>query len=105
MHNCSCSSHAQESSGEIADATANNRRRGKRDTPGTPPLSAFLFPFKGNQQLVKAFSIDLSPAAVSSLAPSIEKVMADGEMLKQKIAALQRALGNITAPAGSTLHF
>jgi hypothetical protein len=51
---------------------------------------------KGNQQLVKAFSIDLSPAAVSSLAPSIDKVMADGEMLKQKIAALQRALGNIT---------
>lgn len=51
---------------------------------------------KGNQQLVKAFSIDLSPAAVSSLSPSIDKVLADGQMLKQKIAALQHALGNIT---------
>jgi hypothetical protein len=60
---------------------------------------------KGNQQLVKAFSIDLSPAAVSSLAPSMDKVLADGEMLKQKIAALQRALGNITngvSPLGAS---
>ena len=51
---------------------------------------------KGNQELVKAFSIDLSPAAVSSLAPSMDKVLADGQMLKQKIEALQHALDNIT---------
>ena len=50
---------------------------------------------KGNQQLVQALSIDLSPPGVSSLAPSMDKVLADGQMLKQKIEALQRALSNI----------
>jgi hypothetical protein len=50
---------------------------------------------KGNQQLVQALSIDLSPAGVSSLAPSMDKVLADGQTLKQKIQALQRALMNI----------
>jgi hypothetical protein len=52
---------------------------------------------KGNQQLVQAFSIDLSPAAVTSLAPSIDKTMADGQLLKQKIEAMQRALANISS--------
>jgi Protein of unknown function (DUF2959) len=61
---------------------------------------------KGNQQLVQAFSIDLSPAAVASLAPSIDKTLADGQMLKQRIEALQRALANIAngvSPLGAPL--
>ena len=50
---------------------------------------------KGNQDIVKALSIDLSPAARSTLAASMDKTVADGNTLKQKIAAMQKALDNI----------
>ncbi len=50
---------------------------------------------KGNQSLVQALSIDLSPAAMSSLSPSMDRVMTDGQALKQRITAVQRALDNI----------
>ncbi len=42
-----------------------------------------------------ALSIDLSPAARSSLAKSMDKTAADGKTLKQKITAMQKALDNI----------
>jgi len=50
---------------------------------------------QGNRDIIKALSIDLSPAARSSLAPSMDKTVADGKTLKQKIAAMQKALDNI----------
>jgi len=50
---------------------------------------------KDNQDIVKALSIDLSPAARTSLGPSMDKAAADGRTLKQKIAAMQRAMDNI----------
>jgi len=49
----------------------------------------------GNQQIVQALSIQLSPASISSLSPSIDRVLADGGTLKEKLAALDRALNNI----------
>ena len=49
----------------------------------------------GNQQLVKALSIDLSPAAISSLSPAIDKVMLDGNKLKERLGAMQQGLNNI----------
>ena len=50
---------------------------------------------QGSKEIVKALSIDLSPAAINSLAPAMDKVAADGMTLKQKLAAMQHALGNI----------
>lgn len=49
----------------------------------------------GNKQIVQALSIDLSPAAVSSLAPSIDRVLTDGQKLRERMGAMQQALNNI----------
>jgi hypothetical protein len=49
---------------------------------------------KGNQQMVKGLSIDLSPAALNSLGPAIARVTADGVTLKQKLSAMQHAMDN-----------
>lgn len=59
---------------------------------------------KDNQDIVKALSISLSPAAVSDLASKMDRTAVDGQALKQKIAAMQRAMDNIArgqAPIGS----
>jgi hypothetical protein len=48
-----------------------------------------------NKEIVQALSIDLSPAAIVSLGPAIDSVMADGDTLKMKLAAMQHALNNI----------
>ena len=50
---------------------------------------------EGNRQLVQALSIDLSPATINSLSPSMDRVAADGQALKERIVAMQRALDNI----------
>jgi hypothetical protein len=66
---------------------------------------AFDTYLKGNQDIVKALQLNLSPAAVSDLSKSMEKTSADGAALKQKIAAMQHAMDNIAkgqAPIGST---
>jgi len=52
---------------------------------------------KGNKDIVQALSIDLSPAAISALAPSIDRVVADGRALDERLSAMQRALDNIAA--------
>ena len=52
---------------------------------------------QGNKELVAALSIDLSPAGMSSLAPAMDVVAANGQALKQRIAAIQNALGNIVS--------
>jgi hypothetical protein len=49
-----------------------------------------------NQDIVKALSMNLSPAAVSGMASKFDRTAADGKTLKQKIAAMQRAMDNIT---------
>jgi len=49
----------------------------------------------GNKDIVQALSIDLSPAAINSLAPSIDRVSEDGKALDQKLWMLQHALDNI----------
>jgi hypothetical protein len=50
---------------------------------------------QGNKNIVQALSIDLSPATISSLGQSIDKVMADGTALKERMGAMQQALNNI----------
>jgi hypothetical protein len=45
--------------------------------------------------MVRALSIDLSPAALSGLGESIDRLTADGQMLKQRIAAMQHAMNNM----------
>jgi len=50
---------------------------------------------RGNKEMVRALSVDLSPATMSSLAPAMEKVTADGETLKVRIGMMQRAMDNI----------
>jgi hypothetical protein len=48
-----------------------------------------------SKQMVQALSIDLSPAAISSLSDAMDRVTADGAALKQKIALMQHALDNM----------
>ena len=48
-----------------------------------------------SKEIVQALTIDLSPAAVTSLGPAIDSVTADGEALRLKLAAMQNALNNI----------
>ena len=59
-----------------------------------------------NKDIVKALQMNLSPAAVSNLSPSMDKANADGKTLKEKIAAMQRAMDNIAkgqAPIGNAM--
>jgi hypothetical protein len=59
----------------------------------------------GNKEIVRALSIDLSPAAISSLSPAIDRVLLDGKVLRQKLWSLQHALDNIAngvSPIGQT---
>jgi chromosome segregation ATPase len=58
---------------------------------------------RGNKDLLRALSIDLSPAAIASLSPSMDKLNADGRKLQERIGAMQQALNNIAngeAPLG-----
>lgn len=48
-----------------------------------------------NQDIVKALSINLSGAAVQDLSGKMDRTAADGQALKQKIAAMQRGMDNI----------
>jgi hypothetical protein len=50
---------------------------------------------RGNQDIIKALSIDLSPANVSNLGPAMDRTAADGKALKAKITAMQQAMENI----------
>jgi hypothetical protein len=50
---------------------------------------------QGNKDMLKALSIDLSPAAVTNLSTSIDKVVADGNALDQKLFLMQNALDNM----------
>ena len=50
---------------------------------------------KDNQDISKALSLNLSPANVSSLGSSIDRTASDGKALKEKIAAMQRAMDNM----------
>jgi hypothetical protein len=50
---------------------------------------------QGSKEISRALSIDLSPAAVTSLAPAMDRVAIDGQALQERLAAVQRALGNI----------
>jgi len=57
---------------------------------------------KDNQAIVKALSMNLSPAAVSGLSTSMDRAAADGKTLKEKIAAMQRAMDNIAKGQSAT---
>jgi hypothetical protein len=50
---------------------------------------------QGSREVSRALSIDLSPAAVTGLAPAMDRVALDGQALQERLAAVQRALGNI----------
>ena len=58
---------------------------------------------RGNEGIVKALSLDLSPAAINALKDATDRTMADGNALQQRLSALERGLGNIEhgrAPIG-----
>jgi acyl-CoA reductase-like NAD-dependent aldehyde dehydrogenase len=50
---------------------------------------------QGNKDIVQALSIDLSPAGVTSLATSLDRVMTDGKRLDERLWSMERALDNI----------
>ena len=49
----------------------------------------------GNKDVVQALSLDMSPAAVSSLSPAIDGVLLNGKQLQQSLALMQIALNNM----------
>ena len=49
-----------------------------------------------NKQIVQALSIDLSPAAITSLAVPMDRAMTEGQALKERIAAMQMAMHNMS---------
>ena len=58
---------------------------------------------KTNQDIIKALSIDLSPAAISGMSTVMDRATTEGQTLKTKLAAMQKALDNIAngqPPAG-----
>lgn len=58
---------------------------------------------RGNKDLLQALSIDLSPAAIAGLSPSMDRLDADGRKLQERIGAMQQALNNMAngeAPLG-----
>ena len=59
---------------------------------------------KGNKEIVQALSIDLSPPMVVSLAPAMDRAYADGQALKQRIAALRHALDSMANGASPIGH-
>jgi hypothetical protein len=48
-----------------------------------------------NQEMVKALSIDLSPATIDTLAPAMDKVAGAGKTVREKIVMMQIAMNNI----------
>jgi hypothetical protein len=50
----------------------------------------------GNKELLRALSVDISPAAVTSLSDAMDRVTADGAALQERIRAMQNALNNIS---------
>jgi hypothetical protein len=58
----------------------------------------------GNKEVVQALSIDLSPAAMTSLSASLDRVTSNGVALKQSIAAIQNALNNIAEGKSAIGH-
>jgi len=50
---------------------------------------------RGNKDIVQSLSVNLSPAMVPSLKPKMDQTTADGQVLKAKLAALQKQLDNI----------
>jgi chromosome segregation ATPase len=57
--------------------------------------SAYDAYLRDNQDIVKALSNDLSPAARTTLAPSMDRANEDGKALKTKVGAVQKALDNM----------
>ena len=50
---------------------------------------------QGNKDVLQALSIDLTPAAVSSLSSAIDRIVADGKTLDDKLWSMEHALDNI----------
>ena len=50
---------------------------------------------QGNNDMVQALSLDLSPAAITSLESAIDQVVAKGSALDQKLWLMQNALDNM----------
>jgi hypothetical protein len=48
-----------------------------------------------NKDIVQALSLDLSPAAIATLSPSIDGVLLSGQQLQQQLALMQNALSNM----------
>ena len=55
-----------------------------------------------SKEIQRALSVDLSPAALPGLKPSMDKANAQGKTLKEKIAALQGELDRIAAGISPT---
>jgi len=57
---------------------------------------------RGNKDLVQSLSTNLSPAMVPALKPKMDQTTADGQVLKAKLAALQKQLDNIAQGLSAT---
>lgn len=71
-------------------------------TAANGTLKAYQPYVKDNQDIVKALSINLSPATVKSLQSKMEETKANSKTVKEKLAAMQKIMANMAAGTAAT---
>jgi hypothetical protein len=105
----------QEEMKTIKDPTIKASVESRRDAVGTNFSLIRMYaddvrkayePFlQGNKDMLQALSLDLSPAAITSLSEGIDKVVASGKALDDKLWSMEHAMDNVAngkSPLGGT---
>lgn len=105
----------QEEMRSIKDPTIKASVESRRDAVGTNFSLIRMYaddvrkayePFlQGNKDMVQALSLDISPAAINSLSDGIDKVVASGKVLDDKLWSMEHAMDNVAngkSPVGGT---
>jgi hypothetical protein len=105
----------QEEMKSIKDPTIKASVESRRDAVGTNFSLIRMYaddvrkayePFlQGNKDMLQALSLDLSPAAITSLSEGIDKVVASGKALDDKLWSMEHAMDNVAngqSPLGGT---
>jgi len=105
----------KEEMSSIKDPTIKASVESRRDAVGTNFSLIRMYaddvrkayePFlQGNKDMVQALSLDISPAAINSLSAGIDKVVASGKALDDKLWSMEHAMDNVAngkSPLGGT---
>ena len=105
----------KEEMSSIKDPTIKASVESRRDAVGTNFSLIRMYaddvrkayePFlQGNKDMVQALSLEISPAAINSLSAGIDKVVASGKALDDKLWSMEHAMDNVAngkSPLGGT---